>query len=327
MSKPSTALYRKIIQEAWQLTWRRKALWIFGIFAAVISTGGVMDIAMATLKKVEVGGNLLEQLMNSSFIGYQIASQYILQIEHIGTARAAGIITASTLVLLLVIVLAVLSQGALVLGAKNKEVPDPRTLRKEAHRHFWQLFSIASLTKIANALLVILMTLPLLLFYLETTRYSTAIFFLSMLIFLPAVLIVNIISMLALIDIVVNNRPVILALEHAVKIFSKHWVATIEFSFLLFCVVFGAGILLIALISLLTLPYAIIYSAALLSGSFSIFVAINVFSTLVMMTLILAFGGSMVSFQYTAWYLFYKRASHKTLGVLPFAKIFRLLNH
>ncbi len=263
--------------------------------------------------------------MNSSFFGYDLASQYIHQLQYIGTGRMAGILTAATLIALLVIAMAVLSQGALILGAKNQDIPSPHSIRKEAHKHFWDLLTIATLTKVANALLVVLMTLPLLLFYVQTTLYSASLFFLGMILFIPAVLIVNIISMLALIDVVAKNRGAIHAIEHALCIFKKHWVSTIEFGLLLFMIIFGVGFVLVAAISLLSIPYAIAYTTTLLSGSYALFIMTNILSFVVVTALILTMGGAMVSFQYIAWYQFYMRAIHKTHGRHPFACMLKLL--
>jgi len=36
--------YRNILKQAWQLTWRNKYLWWFGIFAALLGNGGEFEI-------------------------------------------------------------------------------------------------------------------------------------------------------------------------------------------------------------------------------------------------------------------------------------------
>jgi hypothetical protein len=327
MSKKSTALYRNLISEAARLTWQRKMLWVFGIFAALISTGGVIDIVFATVKKVKVGGNLLEQLMSSSFFGYEIASQYISQLQVVGTTHMAGILTAITLIGILLVVMAVVSQGALVLGMKIKHAPNPHEINKETHKHFWDLLTIATLTKAASALLVILMTLPLLLFYVQTTQYNAFLFFFTMLLFVPAVLVVHIISILALVDIVHKNRTAVHAIEHAWRVFVKHWVATFEFALILFFISLAAGTILFVSLSVLSIPYAIFYTASLLSGSYNLFLIVNVLSGLAVILIVLLFGGALTTFQYTSWYVFYKHATHKTHGRHPFARILRLLRH
>ncbi len=327
MSKKPTALYRRLLIEAARLTWQRKTLWVFGIFAAIISTGGVVDIAFATMKKVKVGGNLLEQLMSSSFFGYEIASQYIHQLVVVGNGRAAGLLTAITLVTLLLLVMAIISQGAIILGMKVKHTPDPHEIRKETHKHFWDILTIATLTKVTTAILVMLMTLPLLLFYVQTTQYNAIIFFVAMLVFVPAVLIVNIISILALIDVVNKNHSALHAIERAAKMFRKQWIATFEYGLLLFMFSFGAGLVMLLLLSTLSIPYSILYTSALLSGSYTIFLAVNVVSGLVAVLLVMLFGGLITTFQYTAWYLFYKKATHRIHGLHPFARILKLLHH
>lgn len=322
-TKKSTGLYRKLIQEAWSLTWERKALWIFGIFAALISTGGVVDVAFASLKKVRSGGSLLESLLNSSFVGYNLFAQYVNQLQLLGTGRVALILAAITIASLALFVMAIVSQAALILGAKSKHIPSPHTIRKEAWSHFWDLTIVAVLTKIANLLLVSLMTLPLLLLYIQTTHYHAWLFFILMIIFLPAIIVVNTISVLALMDIVHKGKRAIGAIEHAWRIFKKQWLAAFEFGFLLFLIVFGAGVIMISLLMLLSVPYAIIYTITLLTGSFGFFLFANVTFVLLVFLLFLFFGGGAVTFQYTAWYQFYKRASHRTHGKIHFSKYLR----
>jgi len=325
MPKKSTALYRTLIRDAWKLTLERKALWIFGIFAALVSTGGVIDVALASIKKVRSAGSLIEQLFSSSFIGYDLFAQYIRQLYLIGPERTSWLISVFTLCAIALFVMAIVSQAALILGAKSKHTPDPYHIRKEALCHFWDLFLIAVLTKLMNGILIMLMTLPLVLLYIQTTQYNAWIFFLIMILFLPAIIIVNIIAMLALIDVVHKGHGALHAIEYALRLFQKQWLATLEFGILLFLLVFGAGLLFIGLLTLFTIPYSILYTVALVSGSINLFLITNVLAALAILFAILIFGGAAVTFQYTAWYQFYKRARHKTHGKMHFSKYVRWL--
>ncbi|MDG1949564.1 MAG: hypothetical protein P8J32_01925, partial [bacterium] len=78
--RKSTSLYRNFLSDAWRLTWERKSLWIFGIFAGVISTGGVVDIALRSVKRVEGTNTLLQDLLESGFIGYGLVGSYFQQL-------------------------------------------------------------------------------------------------------------------------------------------------------------------------------------------------------------------------------------------------------
>ena len=324
-AKKSTTLYRPFLREAFVITWKRKSLWIFGIFAALISTGGVVDVVWRSLEKVGKTESLLENLADASFVGYDVAAGYIGQLALLGPQRTSFILIAATLMGILLVIMATLSQGALVLGIRAKGARDPYELRREAGCHFWSLFLIGILNKLLMLILVVLMTLPFLLVSLSTSVGHAVVFLFLMLLFLPATIIVNIIYMFALIDIVEDGAHPLSAIHTGVRLFAKQWLATFEYGVILFFAVFGAGILLLILLTLLLIPLSIVYAATLLTGSFSLFLTFNVISACLIFALLLTFGGACVTFQYSAWYNFYKHGLHKTHGKKTFSKIFRVV--
>lgn len=317
-------LYRPFLREAWRLTWERKSLWIFGIFAALISTGGVVDVVWRTLEKVERTESLLESLADASFIGYDVAASYIGQLATLGPQRVSFIVVALTLMGILLVVVATLSQGALVLGLRAKTPRDPHELRQKAMEHFWSLFLVGLLNKLLMLFLVVLMTLPLLLLSISSTLEHGLLFFALMLVFLPATIIVNIIYMFALIDVVETGAHPLSAIHTGAQLFARQWLATFEYGVTLFFLVFGSGLLLTVFVALLLIPLSAFYAAAVLSGSFYVFLTFNVVSACLIFAVLLTFGGACVTFQYSAWYHFYKHGLHKTHGKKVFSKILRL---
>jgi len=325
-TKKSTALYRPFFREAWNLTWTRRGLWIFGIFAALLSTGGVVDVGLASVKKVKASGSFLEQLMDSTFIGYDVAAQYMSQLQVLGPDRTGAIILFASATATLLIVMATISQAALLLGLKKKHTPDSHELKREAREHFWPLLGLGLLNKILTSLLIVLMTLPLLLFYLSTSAYSAILFFGLMLVFIPAVIVINTIYMFALMELVLRKKTFIDSIILGAQLFARQWVAAFEYGVMLFFLVFAAGLLLTALVVLFAVPYAIIFTATLLTGSLSVFLTVNTVFALALVALFMAFGGASVTYQYAAWYLFFKRGVHKTHGKKLFSKLHRLVH-
>jgi hypothetical protein len=325
-TKKSTALYRPFFREAWNLTRTRRGLWIFGIFAALLSTGGVVDVGMASIKKVKGGGNLLEQLMDSTFIGYELAAQYMTQLQILGPDRSGTIIVVSAAVAGLLIFIATISQSALILGLKKNHVPNSKELKKEAHAHFWPLLGLGLLNKVLTSLLIMLMMLPLFYFYISTSAYSATLFFVLMMIFIPAIIIINIIYMFALMELVLRKKSFFDSIHLGAQLFAKQWIAAFEYGLLLFFIVFFAGLLLIGGVILFAVPYAIIFTATLLTGSLSLFITVNTLFAIALVALFMTFGGASVTFQYAAWYLFFKRGVHKAHGKKVFSKIIRLVH-
>lgn len=322
-NKNSTAIYRTLLREAWRLTWQRKTLWIFGIFAAFVSTGGVMDVATTGIRRVQVGGSLLQQLLDTSFSGYTQMGKYIAQMQVFGSFQIAAMIIFMTLILIGLIFLAVLSQTSLIHGIKASTHEHPNIIRKRAHDHLFRIFTIDVLTKVFGAILICITTLPMLWYYAEFATYHFSIAFVQTLIFFPAVLILSILSILSVIHVIETESTVIEAITAAWDIFKTHWLATLEYAFILFCLISLSCFVLLGIVILLSVPYAIIYTTSLLTGSFVIFVVANALYGLFALAVVFAFGGGMVTFQYSAWYLFYKRTEHRLHPKLPMAKILR----
>ncbi len=325
LRKKSTRLYRVLLKDAWRSTWNRKHLWIFGIFAAIISTGGVVDVAFHGLKRMKSGGTFLEKFMDSSFIGYDLFGSYVSQLNILGQTRITAIAVVAILVVILLIIMSVVSQAALLLGVRSKRKHKPHELKQKGWKYFWDIFFVDFFTKFFTGLLTVLVTLPLFLFYIQTTVYNELLYMVTSVIFFAGIIVINIISILAIIDIIEKKDGASQAIVNAWRLFRKQWVATVEYAVLQFFVVMLAGFVLIALIALLSIPYAIIYSISLLSGSFLVFLIANILFALFIALIILGFSGAVVTFQYHAWYLFYKRAMHKAHGLKNMAKIMRWL--
>src|SRR3989339_1095515 len=323
MKKKSTMLYRPLFREAWLLTWQRKSLWIFGIFAALISTGGVIDTVGATLQKVERTESLLHQLMDHSFIGYPLASEYIQQLTLLGTHRVGLILCVITISVVALLIISILSQGALLLGIGSKEPQEPYRLRRLAGNHFWSLFIVGILNKILMSILTLLMILPLWLIAVSGSTIDAILFFILMLVFIPISVIINIVYMFTMIHIVEKNAHLLDAIHLGFQLFKKQWVATIEYGLILFFLVFAAGLALLFASSLLFIPYTLLSPIVLLTGSTALFITMNVLFAFLIFVVILVFGGVSVTFQYSAWYVFYKRGQHKIHGKKLFSKILR----
>jgi hypothetical protein len=323
--RKSTALYRNFLSDAWRLTWERKSLWIFGIFAGIISTGGVVDVVFRSMKRVEGTSTLLQDLLESGFIGYGLIGSYFQQLAALGGASTGTLVTVVTLASVLLIAVGILAQGSLALGIKSKTHIDPHTLRASGKAHFWPLVLLALLMQVVMAILLMLMTLALFFVSMHASAFSLFVYVALMVLLIPAIIIVNIIYMFSVLDVVHNDVHPMHAMEHGWKLFKKQWLSSLEFGLLLFLITFFVGIGIMIGLLLLMLPYAIIFTGTLLSGSFTLFLVANITFGLALVLLALGVGGGVVTYQYAAWYQFYKRALHKTHGKKHFSKVLRVL--
>ncbi|MBI4714272.1 hypothetical protein HY771_03770, partial [Candidatus Uhrbacteria bacterium] len=191
--------------------------------------------------------------------------------------------------------------------------------------HFGEVFLVNITTKILFAILTVLLTLPVLLFLQNNNDLAPTILLIYFMIFIPAIIILHIISILALVDVVETKSSALDAFHTALRIFKKQWLSSIEFGFILFVILFTAIVILITILILLSIPFGFIGTAILVSGSPFLFFIFNILTGLFLLALILVFGGALVTFQYSAWRFFYKRAEHKTFGLKPFSKLWRMV--
>ncbi len=321
--KKSTSIYTTLLKEAFTLTWQRKSLWIFGLFAGLISTGGVVEVALLGIRRITCTSSLLAHLMNPTFVGYTHVSSFILTLEKIGPSRLMIALTLCTLFGILFLCAGIISQAALIRAVKLTQ-KDIRHIQHSVHKHFWDIFAIDACTKILTILLTALTALPTLYFLLVGNSFTSTLLFVHLILFIPSVIILHILSMLAIVDVVEADHHALHAIHQSLRLFKKHWLTTIEFGFLLFAVVCVAGLLMLSLLVLLSIPYTFLITLILISGSSVLFLVVNFILLVCFFLLVAGIGGAIVSFQYHAWCVFYQRATHKIHGKKSFAKILRL---
>jgi len=316
MSKKSTAIYRVLIREAWNITWTRKSLWIFGLFAGLISSGGAIEALLSGSRTIATTGTWLTRTWQVGLTGSTFPTQLIQSLLRFGTMKTTAVLIFLTLLGLFILVFGLTSQATLIRGTKSEKTSEHVLLK---------LFVLNLLTKVLMGLLTVLATLPTILLLTQQSSFASFLFFIHFLLYIPAVLILHTIFLLAMIDVVLGNHPVLHAIHHAVHIFKKHWLSTLEFACILFSIVLFVGILMVMSLALLSIPYTLLFTSSLLTGSLSLFLFINTFFAIIALLFILLCGSIIVTFQYSAWRLFYARAVHRIHGNKTISKFQRLI--
>lgn len=324
MSTKSTAIYRVLLREAWQITWQKKSLWIFGLFAGLLSSGGAFEAMLSGLQQATSMGTKIARMSMKDWNIVQLPS--ILRFFRIESEPLWPLFTIVVLFVLLIIALSLFSQAGLILGIGSPHTR-MRDLLHQGKAYVWEIFFLNVLTKTSALALMLITTLPIVLVIMSPSPFASFLFFIHFLLFIPAVIVLYTISILAIIDVVEADRSVLHGLHHAFTIFKKHWLATLEFGFILFSVVLFVGALIVALFSLLSIPYGIIYTSLLLTGSLTLFLITNIILGMLVFIFLFICGSALVTFQYSAWYFFYKRATHRVHGNRMLSKLRRMLVH
>ncbi|MFC1788145.1 hypothetical protein ACFLZY_02915 [Patescibacteria group bacterium] len=324
--KKPKALYRSLLKDAWRLTWQRKQFWVFGLFAAVISSGGVVDVLFRSFKRIETGRNLFENILNGSFIGYEIFGQYVQQLQLLDVGRVSITAALALIIIIGILFAAVVSQGALIIGLSKRQILTLKQAWQKGLSFFWPIFGLNILIKALSIIMIILSTLPLVLFITRATYQDALLFFALFLIFFPLVIIISIVSMIALIDIIKSKSHALDAIHTGLIYFKRHWLVTFELGVILFFITTIAGFLMFLILLLLSLPYTVLLVLTTITASHTLFILINALAFLLTVILILIFIALAATFQHACWLIFYERAVHKTRSLHLKAKLERLLH-
>ena len=321
-----TMIYRTILLQAWSKTWQRKSLWVFALFAAILMNGGLFDTVIRSIQHIERTGTFFEDILAGSVLGIQVIGEYIQQIQTLDQTRVFVIVTTSILVALFLLSASILSQYALVQGVGEKKESHPHKLRRQALHACWDVLAINLFVKIASFILTLVTALTLILFIQQATIWYSLLVFVVFFFFIPLIIIINTIGMFAIINTVREKTHTLDAIHHAYKLFSQHWIASLEFGLSLFLLIFGTGILLLAISFFLLIPFWMLTLAALYFGSIGLYLSLHVIAVVFFIVIFLLFVGISTTFQYASWVGFYARMNHKTYGAKCFAKLTRLLS-
>jgi hypothetical protein len=305
--KPTT-IYRSLFADAFRVAWERKSLWVFGLFAALLSTGGVYEMLSKDVRHLAAGRDLYLDLWRGTFAGTELFGRYLRDLLELEPARVTATVTLLVILALLLLLASVVSQGALIAGAGKKPISD-RAAIAAGSRAFSSMLFLNILHKLAHLLLTALAALPLLLLLAKPDGGMLLAVFLAYLVSLPLTVFVATVFMLSSVDIVETGSHAFDAIEHALLVFRRHALAAFETGLILFCAVLVASFAFLVLLALLAMPFAVLISMALAAGSPFLFMTLNVLAVLVLLALFFCFTGATTTFQYAVWVRFCAHAT------------------
>ena len=306
-AKKPTTIYRSLLRDSIRVTMERKSLWVFGLFAALLSTGGVGEMAAKGWHRLSVARDVFGEIARGTFTGTRTFGTVVRACLEIAPSQATAIMTIMTLVAIAMVAVSVASQGAVLSSVGPKPITDAQAVAT-GKKSFWHLLALNVLNKSSHALLILLSSLPLLLVIERTTGSSALVAFLTFLVAFPLTVIIAAIFMLASVHIAKTNAHSLDAIHHAVTIFKKHWLAAFELGLILFLTVIAASGAFVMAVSLLSIPFIVAVSVAVISSSATAFLVSNVLGAFALLLLVFTFAGATTVFQYAAWVRFYGHA-------------------
>lgn len=319
-TKKPTVTYRSMLAESARTAWERKSLWVFGLFAALLSTGGAYEMVV---KDARVGMLLRQGYARAcESAGTSWFGPLVRDLLAFGPGRVTVLVTLAAALAALLVAASVVSQGALIAGVGKKAVGDAAAANA-GRAAFWHLLWLNVLHKSAHALLSLLAVLPLWYVAVRPGTDSVAVAFVSLALLLPLTISVSVLFMLASVHAARTGEHTLNAIEHAVILFRAHALAAFETGLIVFsCVVAAvAGFLLLG--TLASIPFALTVFISLLIGNAVLFTAVNVVGAAGLILMLFAFAGATTTFQYAVWTRFHDHAASKNRTISKIHRVWR----
>ncbi|HYE59641.1 MAG TPA: hypothetical protein VEA18_00450 [Candidatus Kapabacteria bacterium] len=314
-------LYRETFGYAWRLAWQHKLLWLFGLFAAMLGQFGILEL----LSNVYMASS--DYALYPNWLALPKLF-HIVSFSSFGLPLAEWFWLGWVLVVLLGIALlmafvSVVSQGALIASAaqydKRKTLPDVGKAWHIGVSHFWRLLFINLFRKVVLGFLAVLVGFGALNAVVMETTHGMDLF-LFFVVFIVAALIGMVVSFIAVYAaayVVVEEYPLLDALEAAWRLFLDHWLVSLEvglivlFMNVLVSVVALGGMMLFMLTLFLWKIMALIATpSVLIVGLLSVSILAGIF-------FLMALGSIFTVYTTTIWtHLFMKMHKHGLISKL-----------
>ncbi len=303
--------FRSLLWRAARLTVSVRGLLVFGFITAVIGGGGELDFVLRNYDRLlnflfEVATNGLAVIQALIIIlGKGIANAFTYNLLPSILALVVGVVVTLVISWLLFTAQAVLIEIPALIEQKKRFTF--RTAIQHASSNYWSFLGLAILRTLAAWLpFIILASLGAAIWPSVVDRIG---YFLFFLIFVPLAFITGFLSKFVVAGLIINDLPFWLAVTQALRLFSRAWLATIEFAVL----VLVAGLLLFTAASFVAI--IILVPFLLLSGilaaylSLTAAVLVKTAGVAIFFLLLLATGLFFATFEHVSWSLFYLAAN------------------
>lgn len=310
-----TSLYRTILTKAWEITKRYKFLWLFGFFAAFLGNAGEYK---ALFKQLDIIKNNPETLFNLSY-KLDLWGSIFKYIGELPTINLLAFILTSLFILLIALIviwLMVTSQAAII-GAAEKINDDKKVSLKKSFldniQYSWKVFVLNAFAKIIICILLSLFIGPLLTVLIaKGAKISLLITILAIVIFVPIAIIIGFVTKYAIAYVVLKGQKCWEALGHGWRLFTRHWLISIEMALIVLVINLALAFLLMIISVILISPFILI---GLSSGSSQMLYLLLGGSIGVMAIIFLFAAAVFAAWQNTAWTLLFIKLEKG--GVFP----------
>ena len=322
MFKKPTQVYRPIFKKAWEITKQNRFLWVFGLFAALAGNGGIYEILIKGFGRIVSEGeaNLMTSKwawLTNFFSFPRLEDLYVRSPLFVSLLWVLFFVILAALAFLIWII--VTSRGALVSSIKKIATRKKTDLHEgwtEGKKYFWPVLGLNLLSKALTFGLLILITVPAMLFLTGqggNVGLDLFLYILAFVIFTSLALFISFMAIYATCFVVMENKPFAESIRLSWKMFIKNWLISIEMALLLFGITIAAGVGIILFTLLYMIPVALLLFAFSYLELTIGFWLIAFLATLGWF-LALFFAGAIIStFQFSSWTLLFIEINKKKI--------------
>lgn len=294
-------LYKDILRQSWRTTWKNKYLWFFGLFAALITSGGDIDIFFKAL-----GGSL-----NSGFLyrtkelfATLLSGNFIANVSTLNSEELFSLFTAFVILLIIIALsifllwLSVVSQVAIINNMTRSYTGKGHDFNEgisAGMKKFWPVLGLNLILKAGVMLLLLVLGLP---FVLDSSRWAYTLIFLVL---VPLIMSLSFIIKYATCYVVIKDNTFMAGIKEAWSLFIKNWLVTLEMAVILFLVYFAVTLLLFILLTALIIPLAFVFLSFTNLAQYFGFWFIMLSSFILIILVIALVGSVLFTFQISSW--------------------------
>jgi len=305
-------LYRQILSQAWQTTWRHKYLWFFGFFAAFIGGGGEynvlfkgfsgsseQDVFLRFEKMAETGVFSARTLDN---IGK------IIKTDPLSLLALLLVFLTVLLIVIFLIWLSTVSQAAVVnnsarrLANKKADFKDGLTA---GAKKFWPVFGL-------NLVIRIFAFLALALLGISSALNAPWPVFVAL--FIAAIVVVLILSFMikyAVAFVVIKGNGFVESMKNAWRLFVDNWLVSLEMAVILFFINLLVGLAVVLAVLTLSIPFMFLIMAVYQVSMSAGFWLMIILAAITLLGIIVLSGAALSVFQISSWTGLFVRLTNK----------------
>ncbi|TSC95711.1 MAG: hypothetical protein Athens101410_360 [Parcubacteria group bacterium Athens1014_10] len=297
-------MIKEIFKKSWEVTWKNKFLWLFGLLIFLFSQGGEVNLFLNNFKII---GNQLNNLLY--FKNFLSNNKFSILIENLKNSfflhpfQVFIFLFFCFIIIISIIFINLSSQGGMIYCSK-KLFQNKKSDFKEGFiigiKNFWALLEIFILNNLLILASFLIFVLPFVALFIKNSSpqwFFTALL-LFLLVFLPINVFIYIITRFSYCYLIIKNNKPLNSIKNSFKLFLKNWLFILKIIFLLFFIYFISLTLITILLFLINLPIILIGMILNYIISFNLFWFIIIFDLFLIIALSLTIISILTTFKY-----------------------------